>query len=100
MNNISDLKYYYNCVENYKFFIDDEEMNLVKKLYLNSKKIKNKLQRFLNICKQKIYKVLWQAQEYLEKMPSYAGEEEWLEEQKFDDAVNKIKGDFPNRWSD
>lgn len=57
MNNISDLKYYYNCVENYKFFIDDEEMNLVKKLYLNSKKIKNKLQRFLNICKQKIYKI-------------------------------------------
>ena len=51
-------------------------------------------------CKQKIYKVLWQAQEYLEKMPSYAGEEEWLDEQKFDDAVNKIKGDFPNRWSD
>jgi|TARA_B110000444_G_scaffold239504_1_gene253978 hypothetical protein len=51
-------------------------------------------------CKQKIYKVLWQAQEYLEKMPSYAGEEEWLEEQKFDDAVNKIKGDYPNRWSD
>ena len=51
-------------------------------------------------CKQKIYKGLWQAQEYLEKMPSYAGEEEWLDEQKFDDAVNKIKGDFPNRWSD
>ena len=51
-------------------------------------------------CKQKIYKVLWQAQEYLEKMPSYAGEEEWLDEQKFDDAVNKIKGEHPNRWSD
>ena len=51
-------------------------------------------------CKQKIYKVLWQAQEYLDKCPKYAGEEEWLEEQKFDDAVNKIKGEYPNRWSE
>tara|TARA_X000000368_G_scaffold418896_1_gene420587 strand:+ start:4256 stop:5587 length:1332 start_codon:yes stop_codon:yes gene_type:complete len=56
MNNISDIKFYYNCVENYRFFIDDEEKNLAEKLYLNSKKIKNNLQRFINICKNKTYK--------------------------------------------
>ena len=55
LNNTSDIKFYYNCIENYTFF-DDEEMILTKKLYLNSKKIKNKLQRFYNICKNKIYK--------------------------------------------
>lgn len=55
LNNTSDIKFYYNCIENYTF-LDDEEMILTKKLYLNSKKIKNKLQRFYNICKNKIYK--------------------------------------------
>tara|TARA_A100001388_G_scaffold181667_1_gene136041 strand:- start:400 stop:669 length:270 start_codon:yes stop_codon:yes gene_type:complete len=41
-------------------------------------------------CKQKIYEVLFAAQEMIEKAPSYAGEKEWLEEQKFDRAIKKI----------
>jgi len=41
-------------------------------------------------CKQKIYEVLFAAQEMIEKAPSYAGEEEWLEEHKFDKAIKKL----------
>jgi hypothetical protein len=33
-------------------------------------------------CKQKIYKTLWKAQEVLEGMKVYHGEEEWVKEQK------------------
>ena len=29
-------------------------------------------------CKQKIYKVLWQAQKAIKEAPEYAGEDEWL----------------------
>lgn len=41
-------------------------------------------------CKQKIYEVLFAAQEMIEKAPTYAGENEWLEEQKFDKAIDKL----------
>ena len=41
-------------------------------------------------CKQKIYEVLFAAQEMIEKAPNYAGEDEWLEEQKFDKAIDKL----------
>ena len=33
-------------------------------------------------CKQKIYEVLFAAQEYIDKAPTYHGEDEWLEERK------------------
>ena len=35
-------------------------------------------------CKQKIYLVLWAAQKALVGAPSYAGEEEWLEQNHTD----------------
>ena len=41
-------------------------------------------------CKQKIYEVLFAAQEMIEKAPTYAGEDEWLEEQRFDKAIDKL----------
>jgi hypothetical protein len=31
-------------------------------------------------CKQKIYKVLWQAQQIIKDSPQYHGEDEWLRE--------------------
>ena len=43
-------------------------------------------------CKQKIYKVLWQAQEAIRKAPAYSGEEEWLEEQKTKKAFKELGG--------
>lgn len=42
-------------------------------------------------CKQKIYEVYFQAKEALEKAPKYSGEEEWLEEKKFDRAEKRLK---------
>ena len=42
-------------------------------------------------CKQKIYEVYFQAKEALEKAPKYSGEEEWLEERKFDRAEKRLK---------
>ena len=33
-------------------------------------------------CKKKIYEVYWQAKEALDNAPTYAGEDEWLREQK------------------
>ena len=41
-------------------------------------------------CKQKIYKVLWQAEEAIKNAPKYAGEEEWLEEIMLDQAERKL----------
>ena len=43
-------------------------------------------------CKQKIYKVLWQAQEAIRKAPTYSGEDEWLEEQRTKKAFKKLGG--------
>jgi|TARA_B100002019_G_C21243893_1_gene587186 hypothetical protein len=43
-------------------------------------------------CKQKIYEVLFQCQEYIDNAPGYAGEDEWLAEKKFDKAIKRIKG--------
>ncbi len=52
-------------------------------------------------CKQKLYKIKFLIDDYIAKCPSYHGEEEWLEEQKMDQAVNKISGNNPiNRWGD
>lgn len=42
-------------------------------------------------CKQKIYEVYFQAKEALEKAPTYVGEDEWLEEKKFDQAEKRLK---------
>ena len=42
-------------------------------------------------CKKKIYKVYWQAKEALDNAPTYAGEDEWLEEKNFDKAFNRLK---------
>lgn len=44
-------------------------------------------------CKQKIYKVLWQAQEAIDKAPKYSGEEEWLQERKDEVAFKKLAGE-------
>ena len=41
-------------------------------------------------CKQKIYKVLWQAKHAIENAPTYSGEEEWLEEQFTKQAFKKL----------
>ena len=41
-------------------------------------------------CKQKIYKVLWQAKQAIENAPTYSGEEEWLEEQRTNQAFKKL----------
>ena len=42
-------------------------------------------------CKQKIYKVLWQAQKAIKEAPKYSGEEEWLEEQMLQQAERKLQ---------
>ena len=42
-------------------------------------------------CKQKIYEVLFACQEYIDKAPTYSGEQEWLDEKKFDRAFKRIK---------
>jgi hypothetical protein len=42
-------------------------------------------------CKQKIYKVLWQAQEAIKNAPSYAGEDEWLLEHKKEEIEKALK---------
>jgi hypothetical protein len=41
-------------------------------------------------CKQKIYKVLWQAEQAIKNAPKYAGEEEWLEEKRLEKAEHKL----------
>jgi hypothetical protein len=43
-------------------------------------------------CKQKIYKVLWQAQKAIENSPHYFGEEDWIQEQKDKEAIKKLGG--------
>ena len=45
-------------------------------------------------CKQKIYEVFLQCQEYLEKAPKYSGEDDWLEEQRAKKAFKKLGGDI------
>ena len=42
-------------------------------------------------CKQKIYKVLWQAQKAIREAPEYAGEEEWLLENTKKESWRKLK---------
>ena len=41
--------------------------------------------------KQKIYEVYFYAKEMLENAPTYHGEDEWLEEQKFKRAEKRLK---------
>ena len=41
-------------------------------------------------CKQKIYKVLWQAEQAIKNAPKYAGEDEWLEEKRLEQAEHKL----------
>ena len=42
-------------------------------------------------CKQKIYKVLWQAQKAIKEAPSYACEDEWLLEHKKEVNEKELK---------
>ena len=46
-------------------------------------------------CKQKIYEVKWECERILEsdKCPTYAGEEEWVQEQREDKAIKSITGE-------
>tara|TARA_R110001592_G_scaffold87400_2_gene258151 strand:+ start:12019 stop:12288 length:270 start_codon:yes stop_codon:yes gene_type:complete len=46
-------------------------------------------------CKQKIYEVKWECERILEseKCPTYAGEEEWVQEQKDNKAIKRISGE-------
>jgi hypothetical protein len=41
-------------------------------------------------CKQKIYEVLFACQEYIDKAPTYSGEEEWLEDKRLEQAERKL----------
>ena len=41
-------------------------------------------------CKQKIYEVLFQCQEYIDNAPTYHGEEEWLEDKRLEQAERKL----------
>ncbi len=45
-------------------------------------------------CKQKIYQVKMACEKLLQKQgtPTYSGEEEWLEEQRVDRAVERLNG--------
>lgn len=45
-------------------------------------------------CKQKIYQVKMACEKLLQKKdtPTYSGEEEWLEEQRVDRAVERLNG--------
>ena len=43
-------------------------------------------------CKQKIYKVLWQAQKAIKESPDYAGQDEWLLEQETKQAIKTLGG--------
>jgi hypothetical protein len=46
-------------------------------------------------CKQKIYEVKWECERILEsdKCPTYAGEQEWIQEHREDKAIKRISGD-------
>jgi hypothetical protein len=46
-------------------------------------------------CKQKIYEVKWECERILEseKCPTYAGEQEWIQEQIEDKAIKRITGE-------
>ena len=41
-------------------------------------------------CKQKLYEIKFVLDDYLERCPTYVGEDEWLEEKRLDKAVNKL----------
>lgn len=41
-------------------------------------------------CKQKLYKVLWQAEEAIKNAPNYVGEDEWIEEKMLEKAEKKL----------
>lgn len=43
-------------------------------------------------CKQKIYKVLWQAQKAIKNAPHYHGEDEWILEHELEIAQRKLAG--------
>jgi len=43
-------------------------------------------------CKQKVYKVLWQAQQIIKDAPHYHGEDEWLLEQQVEQAQKILSG--------
>ena len=42
-------------------------------------------------CKQKIYEIYFYAKEMLDKAPKYSGEDEWVEEQKLQQAERKLQ---------
>ena len=42
-------------------------------------------------CKQKIYEVYFYAKEMLDKAPKYSGEDEWLKEQRLQQAERKLQ---------
>ena len=46
-------------------------------------------------CKQKIYEIKWECERLLEneKCPTYAGEEEWIQEQKDEKAMRRLSGE-------
>lgn len=44
-------------------------------------------------CKQKIYEVLFACQEYIDKAPTYSGEQEWLQEKMDEKAFKKLAGE-------
>ena len=41
-------------------------------------------------CKQKLYKVLWQAEEAIKNAPNYVGEDEWIEGKMLEKAEKKL----------
>ena len=43
-------------------------------------------------CKQKIYEILWAAQDALDTAPSYAGQEEYLKEHDKIKLIQTLKG--------
>lgn len=43
-------------------------------------------------CKQKIYKLKFLIDDMIKKAPHYAGEEEWLTEQRVEAAQKKLSG--------
>ncbi len=42
--------------------------------------------------KKKLYQVFWEAQRLLKKCPSFSLEEDWLEEQKQEQVIDRLKG--------
>ena len=40
--------------------------------------------------KQKVYRIMWHAQQVLKQMPSFAGEDEWVEDQQVQSAFQEL----------